>query len=119
MCSCQNMYFQNVLVWPLLKKKIFPRYVIALKFDNPAVTPHSWLAKLAVETSQPYEYEDEKKTKIKPLSGPTYASLYISALYYTMSSLTTCGFGNIAPNTSAEKVFGCVTMLMGCKIFIY
>lgn len=49
------------------------------------------------------------------LTGPDLFSIYFSALYYTMSSLTTCGFGNIAPNTSAEKLFGCVTMLLGCK----
>ena len=43
----------------------------------------------------------------------------MSALYYTLSSLTTCGFGNIAPNTTPEKLFGCVTMLMGCKYEIF
>ena len=41
------------------------------------------------------------------------AAKYVSALYYTLTSLTTIGFGNIAPNTTAEKLFGCVTMLLG------
>ena len=62
-------------------------------------------------TKQPYEYKDGKLVKG---SGPTIASAYISSLYYCMSSLTTCGFGNIAPNTTAEKLFSCVTMLLGC-----
>ena len=60
----------------------------------------------------PYEYKNGSLVKG---SGPTYAASYMSALYYTMSSLTTCGFGNIAPNTTAEKLFGCITMLLGCK----
>ena len=45
--------------------------------------------------------------------GPSIAAKYVSALYYSLTSLTTIGFGNIAPNTTAEKLFGCVTMLLG------
>ena len=63
-------------------------------------------------THQPYIFENGQLVKG---SGPTIASAYISSLYYCMSSLTTCGFGNIAPNTTAEKLFGCITMLLGCK----
>lgn len=96
-------------------------YSIALKIDNPAVVFHSWLAVLADISNSPYKYEmdDENQTRVIKGTGPTNASLYISALYYTMSSLTTCGFGNIAPNTSAEKVFGCITMLLGCVLYAF
>ena len=83
-------------------------------WDTPKVK-HSWLAILADATEQPYKWDS--KGKIIEASGPTLASLYMSALYYTLSSLTTCGFGHIAPNTTAEKLFGCVTMLMGCKSY--
>lgn len=44
---------------------------------------------------------------------PTLASLYVSSLYYCLTSLTTIGFGNISPNTTAEKIFGCITMIAG------
>ena len=50
---------------------------------------------------------------VDPTTGPTIAAKYVSALYYTLTSLTTIGFGNIAPNTTAEKLFGCITMLLG------
>lgn len=48
-------------------------------------------------------------------SGPDKNAKYITALYFTFSSLTSVGFGNIAPNTNAEKVFSICSMLIGCK----
>lgn len=88
-----------------------PRYVIAIHYDKPQ-KPGSWVFYLSEVTSQPYSF---KNGKVVEGTGPTIASAYMSALYYTMSSLTTCGFGNIAPNTTAEKIFGCITMLLGCE----
>lgn len=41
------------------------------------------------------------------------ASSYITALYFTTSSLTSVGFGNVAANTNAEKVFSVFIMLIG------
>jgi len=38
----------------------------------------------------------------------------ITALYFTFSSLTSVGFGNVSPNTNSEKVFGICVMLIGC-----
>jgi len=44
---------------------------------------------------------------------PSTASAYISALYFTCTSLTSVGFGNVSPNTNAEKVFSIIAMLIG------
>ncbi|XP_022241105.1 potassium voltage-gated channel subfamily H member 8-like [Limulus polyphemus] len=38
---------------------------------------------------------------------------YITALYFTTSSLTSVGFGNVSANTNNEKVFSILTMLIG------
>ncbi|KAL3318925.1 Potassium voltage-gated channel subfamily H member 7 [Cichlidogyrus casuarinus] len=38
---------------------------------------------------------------------------YITALYFTMTTLTSIGFGNVAPNTNAEKIFTIISMLIG------
>ncbi|CAH1399208.1 unnamed protein product [Nezara viridula] len=38
---------------------------------------------------------------------------YITALYFTCSSLTSVGFGNVSANTSPEKIFSILTMLIG------
>lgn len=42
-------------------------------------------------------------------------SRYVTALYFTFSSLTSVGFGNVAPNTDNEKIFTILVMLVGCK----
>ena len=40
---------------------------------------------------------------------------YITAMYFTFSSLTSVGFGNVSPNTNSEKIFSVIVMLVGCK----
>ena len=81
--------------------------------DHPYYQKHGWLSVYAELANKPFEFDNN--TNIKANTGPEELELYISSLYYTLSSLTTCGFGNIAPNTTCEKVFGCITMLIGCK----
>ena len=48
--------------------------------------------------------------------GPDMESKYIAALYYTLSSLTSVGFGNVSANTDVEKVFTIIVMLIGGKM---
>jgi hypothetical protein len=66
-----------------------------------------WLDELARQTHQPYYQNDT--------GGPTVKSKYITALYFTFSSLTSVGFGNVSPNTNSEKIFGIFVMLIGCE----
>lgn len=47
------------------------------------------------------------------LGGPSVPSAYIASLYFTLSSLTSVGFGNVCANTDAEKIFSICVMLMG------
>ncbi|KAK2820446.1 hypothetical protein Q5P01_023405 [Channa striata] len=47
------------------------------------------------------------------VGGPTLHSSYIAALYFTLTSLTSVGFGNVCANTDAEKIFSICTMLIG------
>ncbi|KAI0240021.1 Potassium voltage-gated channel subfamily H member 2 [Lamellibrachia satsuma] len=65
-----------------------------------------WLDELSRQTRQPY---------INDTGGPTIRSRYITALYFTFSSLTSVGFGNVSPNTNSEKVFSICVMLIGCE----
>lgn len=66
-----------------------------------------WLDSLASEIKQPYSANST--------GGPSIKSKYITALYFTFSSLTSVGFGNVSPNTNTEKVFSICVMLIGCK----
>ena len=38
---------------------------------------------------------------------------YLTAMYFTLSSLTSVGFGNVAANTNVEKIFAVCVMLVG------
>nr|XP_012142913.1 PREDICTED: potassium voltage-gated channel subfamily H member 8 isoform X5 [Megachile rotundata] len=47
------------------------------------------------------------------VNNVTHAESYITALYFTCSSLTSVGFGNVSANTFSEKFFSICTMLIG------
>ncbi|XP_066252021.1 potassium voltage-gated channel unc-103 isoform X5 [Euwallacea similis] len=69
----------------------------------------SWLDILANDTQQPYTANGT--------GGPSIKSRYITALYFTFTSLTSVGFGNVAPNTDAEKIFTICVMLVGSLMY--
>jgi hypothetical protein len=69
-----------------------------------------WLDNLASQTKSHYPFRRNNT------GGPPIQSKYITALYFTFSSLTSVGFGNVSPNTNSEKVFSICVMLIGCKL---
>ncbi|KAJ7357430.1 hypothetical protein OS493_024943 [Desmophyllum pertusum] len=73
-------------------------YLIATEYDN--YEPHGWLQVLGNLIGEPYMYKNGTNI-VDRNSGPSIPSMYVSALYYTLTSLTTIGFGNIAPNTNS------------------
>ncbi|XP_055611217.1 uncharacterized protein LOC129757875 isoform X9 [Uranotaenia lowii] len=69
-----------------------------------------WLDALA-EATQEYYYPNNTG------GGPSIKSRYVTALYFTFTSLTSVGFGNVAPNTDAEKIFTICVMLVGSLMY--
>ncbi|XP_056007213.1 potassium voltage-gated channel subfamily H member 6-like isoform X12 [Ostrea edulis] len=67
-----------------------------------------WLDELARQTHQKY---------VNGTGGPTIKSKYVTALYFTFSSLTSVGFGNVSPNTNSEKIFSILIMLIGSLMY--
>ncbi|MEJ1287961.1 hypothetical protein NN561_018988 [Cricetulus griseus] len=65
-----------------------------------------WLHELGKRLESPYYGNNT-------MGGPSIRSAYIAALYFTLSSLTSVGFGNVSANTDAEKIFSICTMLIG------
>lgn len=51
----------------------------------------------------------------KDVDNVTHSEAYITSLYFTCSSLTSVGFGNVSATTGAEKIFSIITMLIGGK----
>jgi len=80
-------------------------YVIGLSEITDKSTV-SWLYALGEAINKPYG-------NFTAGYGPDEGSAYVTALYFTLTSMTTVGFGNVAANTNSEKVFAVVTMLIG------
>jgi hypothetical protein len=49
----------------------------------------------------------------------TYYERYVSALYWSLSTMTTVGYGDVTPAHSAEKVTAMVGMVTGVTVFAY
>ncbi|XP_043092129.1 potassium voltage-gated channel subfamily H member 5a [Puntigrus tetrazona] len=75
----------------------------------------SWLYQLAISIGTPYRYNASGSGQWE--GGPSKHTLYISSLYFTMTSLTTIGFGNIAPTTDGEKIFSVAMMMVGSLLY--
>uniref|UniRef100_A0A9J7YND7 Voltage-gated inwardly rectifying potassium channel KCNH2 n=1 Tax=Cyprinus carpio carpio TaxID=630221 RepID=A0A9J7YND7_CYPCA len=69
-----------------------------------------WLDSLGEQLGKPYN-------KTNPASGPSIKDKYVTALYFTFSSLTSVGFGNVSPNTNSEKIFSICVMLIGALMY--
>ncbi|XP_032093493.1 potassium voltage-gated channel subfamily H member 4 [Thamnophis elegans] len=81
-------------------------YVIGRQESNdPETWDIGWLHELGKRIESPY-------VNIS-VGGPSIHSAYIASLYFTLSSLTSVGFGNVCANTDAEKIFSICTMLIG------
>ncbi|UXI20462.1 Proteasome subunit beta type-2 [Sarcoptes scabiei] len=68
-----------------------------------------WLDHLANATYQFYNSDGS--------GGPSIKSRYITSLYFTFSSLTSVGFGNVSPTTNTEKIFCILVMLCGSLMY--
>ncbi|KAF7225845.1 potassium voltage-gated channel subfamily H member 6a isoform X2 [Nothobranchius furzeri] len=69
-----------------------------------------WLDNLADQIGKHYNSSDR-------MSGPSIQDKYVTALYFTFSSLTSVGFGNVSPNTNPEKIFSICVMLIGSLMY--
>ncbi|KAM9306049.1 voltage-gated inwardly rectifying potassium channel KCNH2 [Gastrophryne carolinensis] len=78
-------------------------------YDN-EYRPIGWLYSLGTQIMKPYNNSNLK-------SGPSINDKYVTALYFTFSSLTSVGFGNVSPNTNSEKIFSICVMLIGSLMY--
>ncbi|XP_054721984.1 potassium voltage-gated channel protein eag-like [Uloborus diversus] len=82
---------------------------------------HSWLWKLSNITGKHFYY----KSSSNPLSnstheltkGPLRGTMYVTALYFTMTCMTSVGFGNVAAETDNEKAFTICMMIIGALLY--
>ncbi|XP_060796535.1 potassium voltage-gated channel subfamily H member 1b isoform X2 [Neoarius graeffei] len=79
------------------------------------VRTDSWLYLLGESVGKPYRFNTSGTGKWE--GGPSKDSVYITSLYFTMTSLTSIGFGNIAPTTDGEKIFAVAMMMIGSLLY--
>lgn len=84
----------------------------AIGFVERPYTETGWLDNLAEQLGKAYNDNDSS-------SGPSVKDKYVTALYFTLSSLTSVGFGNVSPNTNSEKIFSICVMVIGCKLTMF
>lgn len=79
----------------------------------------SWLWKLANVTQSQFKVryvnDSHHGLKAELISGPPRGTMYVTSLYYTMTCMTSVGFGNVAAETDNEKVFTICMMIIGGK----
>ncbi|XP_057681704.1 potassium voltage-gated channel subfamily H member 6 [Corythoichthys intestinalis] len=82
----------------------------AIGFVERPYTETGWLDNLAEQLGKTYNDNDSN-------SGPSVKDKYVTALYFTLSSLTSVGFGNVSPNTNSEKIFSICVMVIGSLMY--
>ncbi|XP_053166375.1 potassium voltage-gated channel subfamily H member 1 isoform X3 [Hemicordylus capensis] len=83
--------------------------------DTNKIRNESWLYQLGESIGSPYQFNKTGTGRWE--GGPSKDSVYISSLYFTMTSLTSVGFGNIAPTTDGEKIFAVAMMMIGSLLY--
>lgn len=87
------------------------RYFIAQIEKARLDQPISWLHHLAKAYNAPFSANNS-------MSGPDTRSRYITALYFTLTTITSIGFGNVAAYTNYEKLFAICAMMCGCEYYL-
>lgn len=50
---------------------------------------------------------------------PSISERYVAAFYWALVTMSTIGYGDVTPTTTAERCFGVVAMFAGTSIFAY
>ncbi|CAI4230766.1 unnamed protein product [Auanema sp. JU1783] len=81
-----------------------------------AELPHkdiTWLHQLSKHLDQPYT----STNGTMPTGGPSLKSRYVTSLYFTLSTITSIGFGNVSATTDSEKIFTIIMMILGSLMY--
>ena len=92
-------------------------YVIGME-DLKTGISYGWLSSLATTTKRPFLLAVDQSTNATVIAGgpPTF-STYLTALYFTMTCMTSIGFGNVAAETDNEKTFCCCMMIISSLLY--
>eukprot|EP00959_Pyramimonas_sp_CCMP1952_P078592 1642670-Pyramimonas_sp.AAC.1 len=96
------------------------------KFVVGVVTIAHWLAcgwhlVVRIEENEELNWVDRYFSNFQDveINPPTNAEIYIASFYWALVTMTTIGYGDIQPSTTAERVFEIFAMLIGTSVFAY
>uniref|UniRef100_A0A183C8X5 Cyclic nucleotide-binding domain-containing protein n=1 Tax=Globodera pallida TaxID=36090 RepID=A0A183C8X5_GLOPA len=72
----------------------------------------TWLHQLARHLNEPYRQNGSLMN-----GGPSLKSRYVTSLYFTLSTITSIGFGNVSATTDSEKIFTIIMMICGSLMY--
>ncbi|KAH8850619.1 Potassium voltage-gated channel protein eag [Schistosoma japonicum] len=74
---------------------------------------HGWIIHLMNETTGPKNWSNTSWEEYLP----SQSMLYMTSFYFTLSVITSIGFGNVAANTISEKIVSIIFMLIGALVY--
>nr|XP_039268573.1 potassium voltage-gated channel subfamily H member 1-like [Styela clava] len=81
--------------------------------ENMTLTSYNWLVQLGKTLDKEYYLYPNGTVG----GGPSTQECYIASLYFTMTSLTSVGFGNISANTENEQIFCVIMLIFGALLY--
>ncbi|GAA53184.1 Potassium voltage-gated channel protein eag [Clonorchis sinensis] len=75
---------------------------------------HGWILHLMNETLGERNWTDKAEVDNQL---PPQSMLYMTSLYFTLSLITSIGFGNVAANTTVEKIVSIMFMIIGALVY--
>ncbi|CAH1791097.1 unnamed protein product, partial [Owenia fusiformis] len=76
---------------------------------------YGWLWRLSTLVNKNYTGINNITKEL--IGGPGKGETYCTALYYTLSCMTSVGFGNVSANTELEKIFSICMMILGSLLY--
>lgn len=81
---------------------------------------YGWLQRLGREVGMSHqqargEGNSSSSERMVWEGGPQDSMAYATALYFTLSCMTSVGFGNVSAYSEYEKIFTICMMILGCK----
>ncbi|ESO12955.1 hypothetical protein HELRODRAFT_62501 [Helobdella robusta] len=78
---------------------------------------YGWLHRLSREVGPLYYYSNTSTSPPHWEGGPSSTMAYATALYFTLSCMTSVGFGNVSAYTELEKIFSVFMMIFGSLLY--
>ena len=99
--------------------------MIAIHNNNPlnaTLVHYNWLVKLGRDINEPFTLTENydshgKQIGMRVAGGPSVNNCYLTSFYFTLSSLTSVGFGNVSPNTTGEKLVSIMMFMFGALLY--